>query len=107
MTHRTPNEFLSLFNYAEFVVTNSFHGLAFSINLNKQFVIVPRNEFNSRINSLLSICGLESRLVKSMDDVLREANSIIDYQIVNERLNAERKLADKFIEDNFFGVNND
>ena len=42
-----------------------------------------------------------------MDDVLREANSIIDYQIVNERLNAERKLADKFIEDNFFGVNND
>ncbi len=49
MTHRSPQDFLSLFYYADFVVTNSFHGTAFSINLEKQFLVIPRSEFNSRI----------------------------------------------------------
>lgn len=98
MTHRSPEDFLSLFNYAEFIVTNSFHGLAFSINLNKQFIVVERNEFNSRIESLLKLTGLEGRLVGKerfhMDKVL----SNIDYQPVNAKLDFERKKAEEYID---------
>ena len=36
MTHRRPEEFISLIYYADYIVTNSFHGMAFCINLNKQ-----------------------------------------------------------------------
>ena len=32
-----PKEFISLFNNAEYVITNSFHGTAFSINFNSNF----------------------------------------------------------------------
>ena len=96
MTHRSPADFLSLFNYADFVVTNSFHGLAFSINLEKQFIVVPRNEYNSRIDSLLRLTKLEDRLVHSEDELLVSEN-IIDYKPVNEVLEAERERARSFI----------
>lgn len=96
MTHRQPSDFLSLFYYAEFVVTNSFHGLAFSINLEKQFIIVPRNEFNSRIESLLRLVGLEDRLISSEEMLFKYADRI-DYKKINHVLNCERKKADKFI----------
>lgn len=96
-THRSPSDFLSLFYYADFVVTNSFHGLAFSINLEKQFIVVPRNEFNSRIESLLKLTGLEKRLV-SDETQLNVASEQIDFQPVREQLMVERKRAEEFIE---------
>lgn len=33
-----PSEFLSLFYNAEYIITNSFHGTAFSVNFNKPFL---------------------------------------------------------------------
>lgn len=99
MTHRSPADFLSLFNYADMVVTNSFHGLAFSINLEKQFVIVPRNEFNSRIESLLGLTGLEDRLVSSEKQALDVAEEQIDYAPVRNILQKERERANRFIKE--------
>ena len=99
MTHRSPADFLSLFYYADFVVTNSFHGLAFSINLEKQFIVVPRNEFNSRIENLLAITNLEDRMVKAEDELM-VSNKQIDYESVREVLNKERERAEKFLKDN-------
>lgn len=97
-THRSPADFLSLFNYAEFVVTNSFHGLAFSINLEKQFVVVPRNEFNSRIDSLLRLCGLTERLVRSEEDAIAQSNITITYENVEQVLGKERSRARAYID---------
>ena len=81
---------------AEFVVTNSFHGLAFSINFGKQFTICKRNEYNSRIESLLSLTGLEDRMVDSTLDGV-DYNAKIDYESVNEVLERERQKAKNFI----------
>lgn len=100
MTHRSPTDFLSLFYNADFVVTNSFHGLAFSINFEKQFVVVPRDEFNSRIESLLQLTGLEDRMVSSEQDALGAACREIAYEPVREVLERERKRATEFIREN-------
>ena len=97
-THRSPADFLSLFANADFVVTNSFHGLAFSINLERDFVVVPRNEFNSRIESLLALTGLQERLVATADDALTKSVKTIDYDKVSVRLDAERQKAKEYIE---------
>jgi len=101
MTHRKPEEFISLFNNAEYVVTNSFHGLAFSINLNKQFVVVKRNEYNSRIESLLRLTRLEERLV---DGEIKEGivDKVINYDEVNEILDKERVKARAFLKESLF-----
>ena len=97
-SHRSPADFLSLFANADFVVTNSFHGLAFSINLERNFVVVPRNEFNSRIESLLTLTGLQDRLVSTADAALAETEKSIDYGKVNTRLAEERQKAKEYIE---------
>ena len=101
-THRPPSDFLSLFDNAEFVVTNSFHGTAFSINLEKQFIVVPRSEFNSRIESLLRLTGLSDRLVDSVDK-LSVANEVIDYTKVLPILEKERERAHEFIKKEICG----
>lgn len=96
-THRCPEDFLSLFSSADFVVTNSFHGVAFSINLNRQFAFVPRTEFNGRIESLLRLTGLESRKVIDQNNT-DLASRIINYAEVNDILNNERIRAKKYLE---------
>lgn len=96
MSHRSPEDFLSLFAHAEFVVTNSFHGLAFSINFNRPFVVVPRKEFNSRIESLLRLTGLERRMV-TREEELAVACEPVDYETVNARLDVERRRAEQFV----------
>ena len=97
-THRAPADFLSLFYHADFVVTNSFHGLAFSINLEKQFIVVPRNEFNSRIESLLRLVGLSNKLVNDDEKAMTECEIPIDYSVVGERIKKERKRVDRFLD---------
>lgn len=56
-----PAEFLYLFDKAGFVVTNSFHGTAFSINFGKQFyTILPNGKRNnSRQKSILKLMDCE------------------------------------------------
>ncbi len=97
LTHRSPSDFLSLFQNADFVVTNSFHGTAFSINFEKQFVVVPRSEFNTRIQSLLDLCGLSNRLVDSIDEAVNVSNVNIDYKLTNSVIENERNRAIKYL----------
>ena len=60
-----PAEFIWLFCKANMVVTNSFHGTAFSLNMQKDFFVVTpeRKKNNSRQKSLLRLVGQEGRLL--------------------------------------------
>lgn len=95
-THRKPQDFLSLFANAGFIVTNSFHGVAFSINLNREFAFVPRSEFNGRIESLLRLTNLECRKVSDLSDISL-LNTKVEYDKVNEILQRERNKAKQYL----------
>lgn len=101
-THRKPQDFLSLFANADFVVTNSFHGVAFSVNLNRNFIFVPRSEFNDRIMSLLRKTGLQDRVVQS-EDQIGISNIPVDYEPVNFILEDERKIAKEYLTNVLWG----
>ncbi|UZT05993.1 polysaccharide pyruvyl transferase family protein [Clostridium sp. LQ25] len=58
-----PLEFLSMVKNAEFVVTNSFHGTAFSTIYNKPYVSIHTGIPDPRMASLLSQLGLSDHLV--------------------------------------------
>lgn len=63
-TSISPQEFAGLFNYAEQVVTNSFHGLAFSLIFHKTFYCETSNAAkSSRITDLLDVLGLRGHLL--------------------------------------------
>lgn len=84
MWNKTPDSYIWLFRNASFVVTNSFHGTSFSINLEKQFIVLKREKYNSRIDSILYVMGLEDRCVFVNERVSFED---INYDIVNEKKN--------------------
>ena len=85
---------------AEFVVTDSFHGLAFSLIYNKQFVVIsPNNGKNSRLLDLLKLSGLESRHFFDDEDVPfgRLVSEKIDYNVINQRLAVMRDRSWNFL----------
>lgn len=92
----TPDIFLNLMYYADFVIVSSFHGTAFSINFQKEFLTVTPNRFNSRVNNILKLTGLESRLIKDSDFDDSQLETI-NYDMVtaiikNKRLDSINRL---------------
>ena len=87
------------FRDAQFVVTDYFHGTVFSIIFNKPFVaILNSKRGSSRFISLLSVLGLENRLISTTNDLLEEHLKPIDYTEVNKILNDWRYLSISFME---------
>jgi len=99
LTYKSPDAFISAMLGASYVVTNSFHGIAFSISLNKQFVAMRRNAYNSRLESILHLFDLEYRLISKDDPLTKELiGKTIDYSTVNKLIDIERKKSEEFIE---------
>lgn len=86
----TPGEFLYLIKNAEGIFTDSFHGTAFSIAFNKQFVDFLPKLTGTRIQSILRVFGLEDRIVTDYNNV-KVIDKKIDYTRVNLILAEEKK----------------
>ncbi len=64
-----PEEFLNLLLNAKMVITDSFHGVCFSVNFKKDFIAVSSGVLSNRMRNILSLVELESRLVESVSDL--------------------------------------
>ncbi|MBM6688479.1 polysaccharide pyruvyl transferase family protein [Collinsella tanakaei] len=62
-------DFLGLFLGASYVVTDSFHATAFSLNLEKPFVSIAPTRFSTRITSILELTGTHDRLLRNYEDL--------------------------------------
>lgn len=92
----TPEKFLGWLSEAEYVISNSFHGTAFSIIFEKDFFIEVENKFmrNVRSEELLRALGLESRMI----DGHKNNNNVINWITVNQRLKEMITSSDEYIE---------
>lgn len=87
-------QWLRGFYDADFVITDSFHACAFSILFNKPFVVIGNKERGmARFESLLSMFGLEDRLISSVEDY----NHIGDMVFDQTKLKEKRKLSRNFL----------
>ena len=93
--HKTnigPEEWIGYFLNAKYVITNSFHGLSFSINFNKDFFVElqkPPATGNSRLETLIDEYGLRERLVENGEN--SNIDKKIDWEKVNEKLERNKK----------------
>lgn len=95
----SPRTWLQYFCNASIIVTNSFHGVAFSIILNKPFFVerlADTYNVNSRIDNVLSLFGLEDRVINGIKGDGDYPQ--IDYDRVNQQLRIERARANTFLE---------
>lgn len=95
----SPEEFLSLFKNAEYVLTNSFHGTVFGLIFNKQIMvelISKTQKVNYRSKNLMRLLGLENRILENLDE--KWIDDKINYDEVNEILKIEREKSYNYLE---------
>ena len=83
-------DFVRYIFHADYVITDSFHATAFSINVNTQFISIYPNDYSSRLGSILKLVGLEDRHLLSYDDFSLVEAPAIDFSYANKILDEER-----------------
>ena len=104
-----PKEFLSMIKYADFIVTDSFHGTAFSTTFEKPYVsIVSNGHADTRMKSLLHQLGLDNHLVDAEGINIEEMQKT-DYIAVREKKGTLRAKSIEFLKNALAGLekNND
>lgn len=94
--HAGVEEFLSLVKHAEFVVTNSFHGIIFSTQFKRDYVIFSREQCNTKIQEVLDLFGVPDRIMVTGDEPEPEK---IDYVKVHERIGKAREKSLRFLKE--------
>lgn len=102
-----PLDFVNLIKNSSLVITDSFHATAFSINYQKSFYTLLRqntnnpNNMNSRFFSILKLVGLEERLIMPESDFSTMKIENIDYEKPMKKLDIARKKTRDYLERSF------
>lgn len=99
-----PSEFLSMIKYADFIVTDSFHGTAFSTIYEKPYIsVVSNGKVDPRMESLLNQLELQNHL---SDALSFDTASILqtDFTKVREKKRILRESSLDFLEKALSGL---
>lgn len=89
-TQNSIEKWLSTIYYSDLIITDSFHGCVFSILFHKNFYVISNSAGgNTRIQSLLSLFGLNNRLITN--NYIPQQTSTINWNIVDIKLQTQRK----------------
>ena len=95
----TPFELLDYFYYADYIVTDTFHGTIFSIINHKKFVSFIRPTNANKLGDLLRRVGLSDRVVLSCDELEDKLIQDIDYDAVDDLLKVERQKTREYLQE--------
>ncbi len=91
----TVEKWLANFRDAKYVITDSYHGTAFSLIFQKEFCcFYNKYRGNARMDSVKEICGLEDRFVS---EAQKSKGIEIDYVKIDERINIMRNKSLDFL----------
>ncbi len=90
-----PREFVSLMNQAVYVITDSFHGTAFSVNFNIPFTTLlnPASNNNSRVISLLKSLHLSDRYIYDDGKNAFPSSLEVDFSKINKEISERRIIS--------------
>ena len=87
----SPFRLMDWFYYADYVVTDTFHGIIFSVINHRSFAAISRKTNFGKVSSLLESLGLEDRELKEYSMLGSILEKRPDYKSVDERLELERE----------------
>ena len=95
-----PNDFLRLIKNAETIITDSYHGMLFSMIFERDFWSIKRQyqqyDQSSRQTTILNCLGLERRYIDDCHNITGEK---IDYILVNTILKKMKKISINYLKD--------
>lgn len=101
-----PLLFLSIYDKADYIITDTFHGTVFSTIYEKRFAVV--NNDKQKVLNALAMCELSDKMTKSAEDYAPILHGEFDYEttrqsILRERTNSLRYLSEALEEKNANG----
>lgn len=90
-------EWLGLIKNAEYVFTNSFHGVAFSIIYRKEFYAYTRTDAKAKIATVCDKLGICERMLCTDKGTIKLSDKPIDYDAVYEKLDFFRYESEEFL----------
>ena len=97
-----PIEFLNYIYNAEFVISSSFHGVAFSIIFEKQFYALGMVNNSDRVLTALSELKITDRYINKIEEIC--LNKSIDYTTVNNLLSNYKKESFDFLSESLIAA---
>ena len=94
-----PLDFINYIANADFVVTDSFHGTAFSLNFARQFLSVPAPRYNCRLESILRVAGCTDRMFTTVEEAVRKSEMQVDHLQVQQRLQQARQASLNYLKE--------
>ncbi len=91
-------EFLWLIKNAEYVITSSFHGLAFSIIFNKKFSAAINPDAPSRLKDILECFSIDNCGIRELP-----SGFSADYKSVNKKIEEEREKGIGYLRSILYG----
>ena len=88
-------EFLGLIEHAAYVVSNSFHGVAFSLIFEKEFFAVGMGDKSNRVVSLLETAGIPERYFATKPQQIPVTD--IEYQQVKNQIQDKVKMSKDYL----------
>ena len=102
LTSVSPQEWLSLINYAKYVLTDSFHCTAYCLLFHKQFIDILPPNYSDRVVNILRETNLTNRIVTDYSD-FSIGDKSINYKVIDAWLDNEREKTIAFLK-NALGV---
>ena len=93
-----PKEFLTLIRNAALICTNSFHGTALAIKLEKPFFVLEDIRIkDERKRSLLNQLDLQNRIISTVNEANALDNYSLDYVPILKKLHLLKNVSEDFL----------
>jgi len=103
-TYETVGNWIQGIKNSEFVITDSYHGVLFSILYNKNYICLGGSSASkSRFDNIFEILqgNTETRMFKSLNEIENvQELKMLDYKSINENLEKYRKQSMEFLRNN-------
>jgi len=83
----SPFEALAVFEKADFIITDTFHGAILSAKFNGHFAVMLRGSNMHKLGDLVQRLDIENYVIRNfseLDSAYSQANSIPDFQIISQ-----------------------
>lgn len=91
-----PLEFAAAIRDSDLVVTDSLHATVFAVIFHRPFLLVPRGNMGSRLDTLLRHIGVPAPMLSGTDTYSRFEE--IDWETVDERLSIRRARSMSYLQ---------
>ncbi len=98
----TPFELLGYFKYADYIVTDTFHGTVFSIKYNKKFVAIIRDSNKQKLRYLLEKLNLANQEVDDINNLVSILKRQPNYSDTNSIIVKETINAIEYLKQNLY-----